>query len=227
MDLNSLTLDKESMVKTMLEVESFNKKVLNGREFKRELGKDDFLKLLITQLRYQDPTKPLEDKEFIAQTAQFSSLEVLNNISSNIAMLQKGFLVTQTLSLLGADVTIQNGSELIDGTVSKIVFINGLPQIEVNGDLYSTANIIKIGLNPSLFNVNSKDESSNNTNAINTNNTAYSNKNNNNNNFINNNTTDNINNLNSNNTNNNDTEEIYSEEENIENINNLNNENNS
>jgi|GEM_PF-1205759 flagellar basal-body rod modification protein FlgD len=152
MDLNSLTLDKESMVKTMLEVESFNKKILNGREFKKELGKDDFLKLLITQLRYQDPTKPLEDKEFIAQTAQFSSLEALNNISSNISMLQKGFLVTQTLSLLGADVTLQIGSELVDGTVSKIVFINGLPQIEVNGELYSTANIIKVGINPNLFN---------------------------------------------------------------------------
>jgi len=136
----------------MLEVESFNKKILNGREFKKELGKDDFLKLLITQLRYQDPTKPLEDKEFIAQTAQFSSLEALNNISSNISMLQKGFLVTQTLSLLGADVTLQIGSELVDGTVSKIVFINGLPQIEVNGELYSTANIIKVGINPNLFN---------------------------------------------------------------------------
>lgn len=56
------------------------------------LGKDEFLKILMTQLQNQDPLNPMEDKEFISQMANFSSLEQMTNMSS---MMQK-FLNTQT-----------------------------------------------------------------------------------------------------------------------------------
>lgn len=48
------------------------------------LGKDDFLKLLVTQLQAQDPLSPMDDKEFVAELSQFSSLEQLTNISTGI-----------------------------------------------------------------------------------------------------------------------------------------------
>ena len=54
------------------------------REPNNELGKDAFLKILITQLSNQDPLDPLQDKDFIAQMAQFSTLEQMTNMNKSI-----------------------------------------------------------------------------------------------------------------------------------------------
>ncbi|KNY28377.1 flagellar hook capping FlgD N-terminal domain-containing protein [Pseudobacteroides cellulosolvens] len=84
-----------------------------------ELGKDDFLSLLVTQLRYQDPMKPTEDKEFIGQMAQFSSLEQMQNMNS-------GFSSVKAMNLVGKYVTAtiedasSNQMKTIDGEVTAV-----------------------------------------------------------------------------------------------------------
>ncbi|OLS37478.1 flagellar hook assembly protein FlgD [Alkalihalophilus pseudofirmus] len=71
------------------------------------LGKDDFLKLLITQLQNQDPTNPMDDREFIAQMAQFSSLEQMTNINNTIQKfvdVQTSQSLVQFSELIGKEV---------------------------------------------------------------------------------------------------------------------------
>lgn len=70
------------------------------------LGQDAFMKLLTTQLRYQDPTKPQNDTEFIAQLAQFSSLEKLTQIAQSLETLTQ-LLVAQQLTSTNS----QNGGK--------------------------------------------------------------------------------------------------------------------
>jgi flagellar basal-body rod modification protein FlgD len=66
------------------------------REIKQDLDKDAFLRLLVTQLANQDPTNPMEDREFIAQMAQFSSLEQMVNMTKH---LEKMASTNQTLAV--------------------------------------------------------------------------------------------------------------------------------
>lgn len=79
-----------------------NVKTASAKDTKT-MGKDQFLKILITQLQNQDPMQPLEDKEFIAQMAQFSSVEQLMNISTQLNAL--GQSLGTASGLIGKEVS--------------------------------------------------------------------------------------------------------------------------
>ena len=83
------------------------------------LGKDDFLKLLMTQLQNQDPSKPMEDTQFIAQMAQFSSLEQMTNLNSTFGKFIEQQQQTQLISynqFIGKEITWHRLNDLKDGT---------------------------------------------------------------------------------------------------------------
>ena len=69
------------------------------------LGKDDFLKLMVAQMKNQDPMNPADDKDNIAQMAQFSSLEQITNLANATQELATRMSLTQNVGLLGHDVT--------------------------------------------------------------------------------------------------------------------------
>ena len=104
------------------------------------LGKDDFLRILLTQLAHQDPTAPMQDKEFIAQMAQFSSLEQMTNLASDFARMARMFQATEASGALGRSVEIHLGNETVQGVV-RAVTRGDMPQILVNGRYFDWENV--------------------------------------------------------------------------------------
>jgi len=134
-DLNT-AMSGADLARTKLEVDAFNKSLAEGKAVsKQELGKDDFLKILITQLQHQDPTSPMQDKEFIAQMAQFSSLEQMTNMSQGFARLTGLIASSEAAGYLGKNVEIRDGDNLVSGLVDKVVR-GDAPLIGVGGRFY-------------------------------------------------------------------------------------------
>lgn len=94
-------------------------------ELKKELGKDDFLLLMLTELSYQDPLNPVDNQDFIAQLAQFSSLEQMYNVAKSLDTLAQYQLqagsMAQATALIGREVTI---AQLDGDPISATVTVN-------------------------------------------------------------------------------------------------------
>ncbi|MFD3260927.1 flagellar hook capping FlgD N-terminal domain-containing protein [Paenibacillus lentus] len=101
-----------------------------SKEDNQTLGKDQFLKILITQLQNQDPMQPLQDKEFIAQMATFTSVEQLMNISKQLDVMNQSLgtvsgLIGKRVSWISTEKTgeydIKTGESTVTSTGSGIV----------------------------------------------------------------------------------------------------------
>lgn len=110
------------------------------------MGKDDFLKLLVTQIKNQDPLNPMDNTAFTAQMAQFSSLEQLMNVNTNLNSLltaSNSATSVQAMSLIGKEVTASGQNvEVKNGSASAVTF-----------DLASNANSVSIQVEDSNGNV--------------------------------------------------------------------------
>ena len=106
----------------------------------KTLGKDDFLRLFTTQLRFQDPFNPMDSTEFTAQLAQFSALEQLTNISeqmSDLVLFQNSLQNTLTTSLIGRKVKVDGSDTYLKD------------EAEINYTLSGNASEVKISISDS------------------------------------------------------------------------------
>ena len=128
-------------------VDYFNKQnTVNGRQTSNQLGKDDFLKLLITQMQNQDPTEPMENTEFIAQMAQFSSLEQMTNMSTSFEKVANYISESSATSTLGKTVELNIGDTTVKGIVEGTIR-GEKPEVIVNGMRYDINKIAAIYAN--------------------------------------------------------------------------------
>ncbi|MBP8985344.1 MAG: flagellar hook assembly protein FlgD [Syntrophobacterales bacterium] len=98
------------------------------------MGKDVFLKMLIAQLKNQDPLNPLSGADFAAQLAQFSSVEQLINVSSQLESLNTNIAAmanSQMSNLIGCEVTFEGNTVAADGTAKTLSY--SLPEDVAKG----------------------------------------------------------------------------------------------
>ena len=121
------------------------------RKAKNELGKDDFLALLATQLQYQNPMEPQSDTAFIAQLAQFSSLQYMQTMSQSMTSYQYFSLAGKYVY---ADVTFEDGTrEGVEGIVDRVIMQDGKAFAQI-GDNLIDCNIITQVYDNDLFSGN-------------------------------------------------------------------------
>jgi flagellar basal-body rod modification protein FlgD len=113
----------------------------------KTLGKDDFMKILITQLQHQDPSQPLQDKEFIAQMAQFTSLEQLSNMNTEMKALRQTMGLSPAFigKVISWSVQDSVGKTVVkSGVVDALTFKSGIQYANIKGEEVSLDQIVKV-----------------------------------------------------------------------------------
>lgn len=111
------------------------------------LGKDAFLKILITQLQNQDPMQPMEDKEFIAQMAQFSTVEQIQQMGLEMKWMRQAMGISS--DLIGKEIEweeFDHHHQIVvqSGIVQSILFSDGIQYVQVDGQRVPIDQLISV-----------------------------------------------------------------------------------
>lgn len=95
------------------------------------ISQQDFFRLLVTQLSFQDPLKPIDNEAFIAQIAQFTSLEQTRQLNDRIGSLLTVQSTTQAIGLIGRTVEVASANGTVVGQVTTLSFQSGTPLLTI------------------------------------------------------------------------------------------------
>lgn len=128
--------------KPRVDVTETSQKKDSERKLGSELGKEDFLMLLVTQMQYQDPLEPTDNTEYVTQLAQFSELEAMQNLNETANN-------STAYSLVGKEVLIQHENSTGDvvefqGTVQYVTIQNGDAYVTVDGERYPYSEVVQV-----------------------------------------------------------------------------------
>jgi flagellar basal-body rod modification protein FlgD len=137
-------LSTEDLYKNRNLADEVNKTIrARGKKYGEALGKDDFMKLLVTELRHQDPTQPMADREFIAQMTQFSSLEQMQNINSNMSSLNMKARYGEAYAMIGKQIEAFDPltNMKTEGEVTQVIRAKDDVRLVVNGKQISVDDV--------------------------------------------------------------------------------------
>lgn len=109
------------------------------------LSMQDLLRVMLTELTYQNPLKPVENKDFMTQIAQFSSLDASQRLNSNLERLLSLQSVNQSVGLLGKTVSATTDTGSVTGQVTALSLVSGDPQLTIKTTTGETVSGIGIG----------------------------------------------------------------------------------
>jgi flagellar basal-body rod modification protein FlgD len=111
-----------------------------------QLGKDDFLKLMVAQLQHQDPSNPMDDKAFMGQMAQFATLEQVTNVAEGLDRLSFSGQVSQSVALIGHTIGfVRTDGTAGSGVAESITVHDGQILIKVGSEEVSPGDVVSVG----------------------------------------------------------------------------------
>lgn|SRR5688572_921988 len=105
------------------------------------VSQDAFIKILLTQLQFQDPLKPIDNQQFIAQLAQFSALEINRQQSDKVDTLMQINATAQAVGLIGRNVEVSGASGAGTGEVTAVSFATGQAALTVRTTSATLTNV--------------------------------------------------------------------------------------
>ncbi|MCR5509715.1 MAG: hypothetical protein K6F54_01975 [Lachnospiraceae bacterium] len=102
-------------------------------------NKDDFLQLLVAQMKYQDPMEPTENTQWVSQYAQFSQVEELQNMATSMSLQRASGLVGQTV-IMNVEDSKGEATE-VEGNVDFVSYEGGNAYLSINGELYAMTDL--------------------------------------------------------------------------------------
>ena len=106
------------------------------------VNKDDFLQLLVAQMKYQDPLEPTSNTEWVSQYATFSELEEMQNMAGSLELSRASSYVGKTVKLSTTDA--QGNTQHVQGNVDYVTYEAGKAYLSVNGNLYSLNDLLNV-----------------------------------------------------------------------------------
>jgi len=149
MKLN-LQMDPQQMAKVSYAADRHNKMLkAQGLKSDKGMGEDKYLKLLVTQLKYQDPMSPLKNQEFAAQMAQFSSLNQMTKLNSSMNKMLTSSRMSENYNLLGKKVEWVDrfSKKTQSGIVQSVALADGQPYLLVDGKKVKPADLLMVTKN--------------------------------------------------------------------------------